>query len=172
MELNSVKPGSIILVERKYYDHYAIYAGNKQVVHYAQNKDWDQPNIHKANLSEFLDGVDRFYVPNIPQNKADLQALISFHKQRRNFLQEVIDDMFNFYDEVVEKVYTASETLQRAIGRIGEPFYDIFNNNCEHFAFWCKFKVRISSQIGRIYNFFNDLVIRQICQRYHNCVIC
>ena len=50
MELNSVKPGSIILVERKYYDHYAIYAGNKQVVHYAQNKDWDQPNIHKANL--------------------------------------------------------------------------------------------------------------------------
>ncbi|MBQ9376511.1 MAG: lecithin retinol acyltransferase family protein [Schwartzia sp.] len=72
----------------------------------------------------------------------------------------------------MEKVYTASETLARAIGRIGENLYNVKENNCEHFAFWCKFKVRISSQIGRIFDFFNDVAARAICQRYHNCVIC
>ena len=30
------------------------------------------------------------------------------------------------------------ETVRRARDRLGECAYDLFNNNCEHFAYWCK----------------------------------
>lgn len=172
VELRNVKPGSIILVERKLYDHYAIYAGNGSIIHYAQKNNRGGKYIHKAGLDEFLDGADRFYVPYLPQNDADIEALIKYHVQRRSFLQEIVDDLFNTYNEMVAKVYTASETLSRAIGRIGENLYSIIGNNCEHFAFWCKFKVKISNQIGRLFDFFNDFIKRTLCQRFHNCVIC
>ena len=172
MKLSEVKPGRIILVERKFYDHYAIYAGNAQVIHYAPKRNGGTELIHRAELDEFLDGADRFYVPNIPQNRADLQALINYHKQRRGLIQSLVDEIFNSYNQMVEKVYTESEALKRAMGRVGEALYNVMGNNCQHFAFWCKFKLRISSQIGRLVDFFNDLMTRNICQRFHNCVVC
>ena len=172
MEIGMVEPGSIILVERtwKFYDHYAIYAGDRQVIHYAPKEDGGKTFIHKAGIEEFLDGSNRFYVPYLPQNKADVEALIKFHKQRRNIYQEIADELLNVYDETVAKVYTAAETLKRAVGRLGESLYNVIGNNCEHFAFWCKFKLRISSQINRIMDFVNSALMRCLCQRYHRYV--
>ncbi|MFQ9674660.1 MAG: lecithin retinol acyltransferase family protein [Clostridium paraputrificum] len=39
------------------------------------------------------------------------------------------------------------ETVKRALSRIGERRYNLFTNNCEHFATWCKTGVSYSKQI-------------------------
>ncbi len=40
--------------------------------------------------------------------------------------------------------------LQRATSRLGERGYNLFSNNCEHFASWCKTGVARSSQVSRV----------------------
>jgi hypothetical protein len=42
------------------------------------------------------------------------------------------------------------ETVRRAFSRLGERRYDLFSNNCEHFAYWCKTGSHRSSQVESI----------------------
>lgn len=46
-----------------------------------------------------------------------------------------------------QAVLAAEEIVKRARSRIGERGYDLFDNNCEHFAVWCKTGENHSSQI-------------------------
>lgn len=39
--------------------------------------------------------------------------------------------------------------IQRASSRLGENAYDLFDNNCEHFATWCKTGLHVSEQVER-----------------------
>lgn len=43
----------------------------------------------------------------------------------------------------------ADDVIERAHSRIGETQYDLFTNNCEHFATWCKTGRNESEQIRR-----------------------
>lgn len=53
------------------------------------------------------------------------------------------------YLKIVEyRLYTPKETLARARSRIGESNYNLFSNNCEHFALWCKTGISESHQIS------------------------
>lgn len=53
------------------------------------------------------------------------------------------------YLKIVEyRLYTPKETLARARSRIGESNYNLFLNNCEHFALWCKTGISESHQIS------------------------
>jgi hypothetical protein len=42
---------------------------------------------------------------------------------------------------------TPDVVIQRAESRLGENTYHLFNNNCEHFAKWCKTGIRVSEQV-------------------------
>lgn len=50
---------------------------------------------------------------------------------------------FVHYDVSLE----AEETVRRARSRVGEKAYDLFGNNCEHFATWCKTGRHESAQV-------------------------
>lgn len=58
---------------------------------------------------------------------------------------------FALGSEVFVRPYEQSDSpenvLSRAISRLGEADYDLFDNNCEHFAVWCKTGRAISSQV-------------------------
>jgi hypothetical protein len=45
--------------------------------------------------------------------------------------------------------FIADDVVQRAESRLGEQQYDLFTNNCEHFATWCKTGQRHSSQLSQ-----------------------
>ena len=45
-----------------------------------------------------------------------------------------------------ELCFSPGKTLKRARSRLGEQGYNIFTNNCEHFALWCKTGDSISMQ--------------------------
>lgn len=58
-------PGDVIGVSRGgLYEHYEIYAGNNQVIHYAgEGDDFDgRVSIHKAAFSEFIKSSKNFFV--------------------------------------------------------------------------------------------------------------
>jgi hypothetical protein len=42
---------------------------------------------------------------------------------------------------------TADDVVTRALSRLGERDYSLFNNNCEHFARWCKTGLACSEQV-------------------------
>jgi hypothetical protein len=48
------------------------------------------------------------------------------------------------------KIYSDEETVKRAFSRLGEKKYDLVNNNCEHFAMWCKTGVSVSYQVKKV----------------------
>jgi hypothetical protein len=41
----------------------------------------------------------------------------------------------------------AGETVRRALSRVGEQGYGLFDNNCEHFANWCVTGDHVSGQV-------------------------
>jgi hypothetical protein len=42
------------------------------------------------------------------------------------------------HDRRYKECYPPSVVVQRAMDRLSEGGYNLFNNNCEHFAIWCK----------------------------------
>lgn len=47
---------------------------------------------------------------------------------------------------IFNSVYTPDEIVRRAMSEIGRTDYDLFTNNCEHFATWCRYGIAISLQ--------------------------
>lgn len=43
--------------------------------------------------------------------------------------------------------FTRSEAVKRARSRVGESAYTVFENNCEHFVYWCLFDRHTSRQV-------------------------
>ncbi len=42
--------------------------------------------------------------------------------------------------------FSRAEIVERALSRLGEKCYDVFDNNCEHFANWCRSGNEVSAQ--------------------------
>lgn len=53
-----------------------------------------------------------------------------------SFASESLDGVVYAYD--YKQCYPPSVVVQRAMSRLGESGYNLFGNNCEHFATWCK----------------------------------
>lgn len=64
--------------------------------------------------------------------------------------------------------YLADTVIERAESRLGEQRYDLFLNNCEHFATWCKTGRHESAQL-RTFGFRPDRInlpeFRQLAER-------
>ena len=52
--------------------------------------------------------------------------------------------------------FSLEEVAQRAMSRLGERSYDLWNNNCEHFANWCRSGDHSSPQID-----VTETIVRQ-----------
>lgn len=46
------------------------------------------------------------------------------------------------------RLYGHEESAQRALSRLGEDWYDILLNNCEHFVTWCVLGLHASHQVN------------------------
>jgi hypothetical protein len=56
--------------------------------------------------------------------------------------------------EVFVRLYDLTDDPEsvatRAMSRLGEEGYELFNNNCEHFAVWCKTGFSVSTQVESV----------------------
>jgi hypothetical protein len=117
---DKLKIGSILFVDNFFagypaYQHYGVYIGNGNVIHFAslEGQDVSPENgiIHETNLEKFLNG-------------RALQI-----------------------DTSVKNNFSDNEIIQRARSRLGDKGYNLFTNNCEHFARWCVTGEHISYQV-------------------------
>ena len=151
--LYSVEPGSVVYVVRDLvssdygipYEHYGIYAGNKEVIHFAPLG--NTKCIHRAPISEFagIQGAEACFVRNFPETRRGLEIIL------RN--KKVSSDVLEFFLKNYQ-FFSARETLSRAESAVNSPewSYDLRGENCEHFAFWCKTGIKSSSQVDHYKN--------------------
>lgn len=138
-----LRAGDVIGVSRGAYEHYAIYAGNGRVIHYAgESADFKgRISIHEAPFEEFLkNSTDYFVVSFEGRCPVKIHALTKF----------ISGGYFDRCNIKWKGKYSPEETLRRANSRIGECKYSIISNNCEHFAMWCKTGSSESTQVKRI----------------------
>lgn len=175
-----IKRGDIIAVDRKpigfkMYQHFAVYIGNYQVIHYDVDENaggiYKKATIHRASFDEFIKDSDSFYVLEFDSldehSVTQRQGKMPISNHQSIVSGVVMDDPFrkkidllsvlNIINEVVKEskseefhLYSGSETVKRAESRLGEDEYNLLFSNCEHFAIWCKTGLHESKQIDQI----------------------
>lgn len=124
--IGALSVGDIIYTERKHglYSHYGIYVGENQVVHFSapRGKETDAENadIIQTSIEEFLHGDKLFVLRDKPDS-----------------------DYKPFPPHVI---------VERAKSKIGNcrGTYSLVSNNCEHFAYWCRYGVKESIQVDAV----------------------
>lgn len=117
-------PGDVIFADRGIYNHYGIYIGRGQVIHFSGPKGHETTaslvDVIQTSIEEFHKG-DEFYIERYPYD-------------------------FKY------KPFKATEVIRRAKSKLGKEKgnYDLVNYNCEHFANWCKYGVKFSSQVEQV----------------------
>lgn len=73
-------------------------------------------------------------------------------KARRPEIRKVSLEKFSQGRKVIVRKYAetddAETVVERANSRVGETGYHLFDNNCEHFAVWCKTGEHYSTQVS------------------------
>jgi hypothetical protein len=118
----TLKPGDHLASPRAGYTHHGIYVGEGRVIHY-------------LGLEQ-----DIFKDPKGALQKAPISEtrLEDFELGRGYYIKDHEN-----------RLYTPSQTVERARSRLGEDEYSLTFNNCEHFCHWCLYGQQKSSQVRR-----------------------
>lgn len=149
-----LKPGDVIGVHRKPkvlpdYDHYGIYAGNFEVIHFSNGRDDSlsgKVSVRKDSFSLFKSGDEVFVLDFDGFN--ELIKNPSLGQQVHDTIRKILGRSYH--------PYSPEETLRRAENQIGKngfngkDGYNVLWRNCEHFAIWCKTGVAESSQLDNL----------------------
>ncbi|MBR5479526.1 MAG: lecithin retinol acyltransferase family protein [Clostridia bacterium] len=168
------KRGDVIGIKRHgVYKHYAVYIGNDEVIHYA-NPDGKGDDIlgrdntiHRAPMANFLKGneKDEFFVLDFP-TKEELKKKMIAKKMAEGAtvlpflgilfaIAKVTREVVKIIRDMDYKLYSAEETVERAMSRLNEKKYNLATNNCEHFAIWCKTGAKESHQVENVMDFIS-----------------
>lgn len=110
-------PGDVLSVNRGIYKHYGVYVGNDTVVHFSGGEEFE--------LSAKRACIRKTSLKNFRKN-----------------------DEIQIETRCCES-YSRKETVMRALGAVGteKGKYALTWNNCEHFANWCRYGEKHSSQV-------------------------
>ncbi len=146
--------GDIIGVVRRggTYVHYGIYVSDTCIVHYniPASKTIGHATVHATNLRNFLrDDSAEYFILDFPKPYVPPVALGSAGStpHTNSYSEELARSLQQTYGY---HLYTPEETVARARSRLGETSYNLFTNNCEHFAIWCKTGVSESLQVNNM----------------------
>lgn len=117
-------PGAHIRVKVGKFYHHAIYIGNDEVVQFGYPSDIF--NESQKNIKIIRSPISEFL------NNGFLEVRIYNLKEKKLKRKDL-------------------EIVQIALSKIGEGNYNILQNNCEHFANFCVFGKKTSSQVAQIH---------------------
>ena len=109
------------------YKHFGIYLGDGKVIHYVSlpgDSDMDHAVILETDMEAFSKG-DTVYVMKFPKRR-HVSSIICKYLMTEDY-----------------HLYSPEETVLRAKSKLGQHGirngrYNLLENNCEHFAIWCK----------------------------------
>lgn len=180
-------PGDVICVRRDagikgitLYEHYGIYAGEDEVIHYASPtgdlNELDDIAVRKQPMEMFLRESDTFYVLHFPTITPDdeLKYFVNFISGFGSILAfnsllfpltflnlslsfplalksvTEINKLIYGLKKAEYRLFSHEESLRRAISRLGERAYNLITNNCEHLAMWSRIGWEESTQVNRV----------------------
>ncbi|CAG2256526.1 unnamed protein product [Mytilus edulis] len=178
--LDSLEEGDLIEIARGLYSHWAVYSatnypfsfekakscvylkdeieykckfhhdlnmysyaltGNEEVIHLAG----DEGHSSGAYLTKL------FSVCGVPFNKVTVK-IENFWKVVNNSRAKK-NNIYDWY----YRYFSPKDIVKRARGMIGPVEYNLLWNNCEHFASWCRYGTRISTQADKTLLTANDV---------------
>lgn len=163
--MDSIQRGMILRVSRGLYDHYGVYVGNDQIVHFTSpSSDKSAGNsIMRTNMRLFIRDADQFDVMGFGEKKQNwLGAGIVFLTKAglsivvpSLLLMSVAygfftKDLYNWFATNDYHLYSREECASRAERCLGFAEYNMMLDNCEHFALWCKVGIHTSTQVNKL----------------------
>ena len=119
--------GDVVFVHRPWgYDHYGVYIGQEQVIHYCVGPDGKSGGggsggiVMQTTLRKFLD----------TSKPKDLHVA--------------------FYPKIFCTKSMRKQCVKRAKSALGERKYNLISHNCEHFARWCRTGMSSSTQVAEV----------------------
>lgn len=148
----------LVTVPVPIYAHAGIYIGKGQVIHFAGQGDLiGEKTIHQCSLNQFLECArtkqsnKEIYVMHFPGDGQKPYKLYQDTSNLKFNLSHV--DVFMQLDYKDIKCFSPAETIARAKALTKSTDYgqyDFLENNCEHFAFYCKTDMKFSLQASNL----------------------
>ena len=95
------------------------------------------------------EGEERVIHYTGPDGPSDFKGIV-----RETSLEEFLDGASDYSvwepdPDKYGRIYSGTETVERARHKLKEKGYNLLWNNCEHFAVWCKTGKKKSHQVSR-----------------------
>lgn len=158
--------GSVLKVNRGLYWHYGIYIGHNQVIHFAEQHGFAfglTADIIQTSLEEFEKNgsteieeelyidipTQIFCLTSCANRNITKDGTFKIREKRETF--SIIEVSGHIKPRPKRKIVKLAKLLLGT--QSGE--YDLFDNNCEHFANFCRYGLIYSSQVEQVQLPFN-----------------
>lgn len=149
---NTLEYGDVVAIDLGYYQHFGIYIGDYQMIHYypEENGDSGKITVHITQFETFLGGEEEYFICDFSSleetacNKVKVESAVAS-------LSTLIEPRLNLSEEFERAkgiqiafatakyhLYSPEETVARAYSRLGDTCCDLLQENCEYFIIWCK----------------------------------
>lgn len=153
-----LKFGDIIYVDRGLYNHFGVFCDRKSIIHFSSiDSDIGSNNeIIETDIETFKRNDKWVYKLIFPEEYGDPTPVLTtgFAPNDNVSIRKYLRFLKNYRKYYL---YSPEETVSRAKSKIGTKGYNLFTNNCEHFAIWCKTNISESHQINDLL----DIIIRK-----------
>jgi hypothetical protein len=130
------------------YDHHGIDVGDGTVIHFT-GESKREAAVVQTSVAEFLKGGEKVVI----YYERFTDVLLNYKSQmqsvhRRDHLPlplPFLDD--DRIDEIRKRIKDPQRAVMEARRHLGRKGYDLFGNNCEHFAVFCKTGLAVSLQV-------------------------
>lgn len=145
---SALRPGNVIRISRGLYHHYGVYVGSAQVIHFTGETVADAA-IVQTSLRTFVDWeAYELALASYENDKPMLPMSVmmvggALLAREKPHPPEV--EVMAFSQQATAGI-SLEECVRRARSKIGCSDYGLLDNNCEHFAVWCRTNVAESAQ--------------------------
>ncbi|PAV63211.1 hypothetical protein WR25_02010 [Diploscapter pachys] len=134
------KPGDLIQFQKTYYTHWAVLVRDKYIIHVQAPGGGKKGNviIKKMKLDDYLkDNLLPFEL------WIDVKMHVVAPVEELGGCWASVNNNF----DKVKKPFHVDEIIRRAEDMVGKKWdYDLFQHNCEHFAHWCRYGIKVCKQ--------------------------
>lgn len=122
------KFGQHLEISRGFYNHHGIYIGDNKIIHYSSPPESNSDGVGVLQILGQDSEVNTIHVTDVKNFERDGMPTAVLYSR--------------------DSVYPPLKVVARANNRLGENGYNLWGNNCEHFATWCKIANAESAQIN------------------------
>lgn len=130
--------GDLVEISRGIYSHWAVYSGDGNAIHLTGIAGPSNSDSNASHLF-YVSGVSFAKAAVIEEPLSSIKGYSTARKNNRLFWRS--------------DPFPGNEIVQRARSQIGPVEYNILWNNCEHFAKWCRYGLKISDQVTDLFNY-------------------